>query len=255
MKKKIFLSIAASDSIGGAGIQADNRTASMLGLYPVNVVTAITAQNSLGVVMVEPVPMELVICQLDCILQDFKPDCVKIGFLPTSECIKEIALMLEKYKLSPIVLDPVLSPTRGSFDNSENLGKHLIESFAGITTLITPNLQELEKLNSETGDNIQSLFKATLIKGGHAGGNSSNDLLIVNDPLGSKREISYESVRIDTPNTHGSGCVLSSAIACYLGLGMSLEEAVSKAKDFLCSHLQANSQIRFGQGGYGPVIC
>lgn len=254
MNKKIFLSIAASDNIGGAGIQADNRTASSLGLYPVNVVTAITAQNSMGVVMMQPVSVNLLLSQFDCILQDLKPDCVKIGFLPSVECAREISILLKNHKLENIVVDPVLSPTRGSFDNDENIGKAIIQYFSDIACLFTPNLPELEKLNECGNKDVRDVFKAILVKGGHAGGENSNDLLIENSPDGSQKKSVFQSKRIHSSNTHGSGCVLSSAVACYLGMGQDLHEAVENAKRFINSLLIKNKDINFGQGGYGPII-
>lgn len=249
MTKKIFLSIAASDSIGGAGIQADNRTAVLLGFYPVNVVTAVTAQNSSGVSDIQEVSEKMLRAQFEAVMQDFKPDCVKIGLLPSSVCAKIVAELIGSHRLENVVLDPVLSATMGGKINSENIGKDIVNHFGNIVSLITPNLPESEKLTLELGAPLQSVFNNVLIKGGHSEKNTSDDLLITN-----YGELIFEGERIATKNTHGSGCVLSSAIACYLAENYRMTEAVKLAKQFVQSQLLKNRDVSFGQSGYGPVI-
>lgn len=247
------MSIAASDSIGGAGIQADNRTASLLGVYPVNVVTAVTAQNSSGVFLTQKVSPEMIVRQFECICEDFLPDCVKIGLLPSVETVDIIATLLVKYKLKNIVIDPVLQPTRGEFYSDYGIDSHIINKLSKTAVLITPNLPEFEVLNRAAGQDIRKIFHAVLVKGGHSVSDYCVDTLYLEDG-GTDKGIQFKEKRIDTQNSHGTGCVLSSAIACNLAMGYDLVTSVKNAKEFLHNHLIRNKELSFGKSNYGPAI-
>ena len=249
MYKKIFLSIAASDSIGGAGIQADNRTAVMLGLYPVNVITAVTAQNTFGISAIQKISGKLLAAQFDAVLKDFTPDSVKVGLLPSPEAAEIIADKIRQHKLRNVIVDPVLAPTKGGRISKKGMAKSIIENFADIATLITPNLPELKILEKEISQPLDSVFSNVLVKGGHSGGKSSDDRLLMHN-----EELLLFGDRLDTPNTHGSGCVLSSAIACFTTRATHISEAVDEAKRFVYRHLKENMELEFGRNNYGPVI-
>ena len=251
--KKIFLSIAATDSIGGAGIQADNRTALNFGLYPVNVVTAVTAQNSSGFEAIEPVSTDIIERQFRAVCDDLRPDCVKIGMLPDKESIEVVARLLGEYGLKNIVLDPVLAPTKGNISDREDLALDILEHFKTIVTLVTPNVSENFSFKLKT-PHPEEIFDAYLLKGGDSFGSECHDVLFYKN---SKREIKkayFSSLRVRTSNLHGTGCVLSSAIACCLALGMDLIKAVQAAKLYVTENLIKNSDVSFGKGLYGPVL-
>lgn len=250
MRKKIFLTIAGSDCIGGAGIQADIKTAERLGQYACCVVTAITAQNSAGVAGIYHVSKEILEAQLSAVFEDIRPDSVKIGMLPGMENICTVAAYLEKYKPNHIVLDPVISSTLNpeSIHGEESL-KVMVEQLFPLAEVVTPNVEELKILDETIGD-ISEYCNALLMKGGHNAGKTSTDTLFMAD----MESFSFSHDRIATTNTHGSGCVLSSAIACYLGDGMTLPEAVSEAKGFLHRALLEGKHRSFGKGEYGPSL-
>lgn len=252
---KTALSIAGSDSSGGAGIQADIKTMTANGVYAMTAVTALTAQNTTGVFDISEVSPEFLEKQLNAVFGDIFPNAVKIGMVSSAELIKVISENLKKYKAANIVADPVMVSTSGSklikTDAAETLAKEIFP----IATLITPNIPEAETLTGleiKTKEDMisaaKTLYKdygcSVLLKGGHSI-NDANDLLYSD---GGARW--FEGKRIKNPNTHGTGCTLSSAIASNLAKGYSLEESVKRAKDFISSAL--SSMLDLGQGS-GPI--
>ena len=250
-----ILIIAGSDSSGGAGIQADIKTVTMLGGYAMTAITAITAQNTLGVQAVEVLSPEMVVAQIDACLEDIGADAVKIGMLGSPDIAAAVAERLEALAV-PTVFDPVMVATSGSLLADEDT----IAAFArlmALATLVTPNLPELAALTGRSvpaGDDVIEAAAelaerhtcAVLAKGGHAEGQRIRDVLI--DPRG--RAALFEDGRIDTRHTHGTGCTLSSAIATLLGHGQPLEHAVRLARQFVREALE--NAPGFGAGA-GPM--
>lgn len=247
------LTIAGSDCSGGAGIQADIKTITAHKMYAMTAITALTAQNTTGVYGIEDVTAEFVGRQIDCIFKDIRPDAVKIGMVSNTKIIETIVEKLIQYKAENIVIDPVMISTSGSRLLGEEAMHVLITKLLPLAVVITPNIPEAEVLcgfsiKDET-DMIRAVQKisqilncAILIKGGHLI-NDANDLLLENGNL-----YWFSSERINTDNTHGTGCTLSSAIACNLAAGMSLVASVEKAKDYLTGALQAGLDIGKGSG-------
>lgn len=252
--KSVLLTIAGSDPFGGAGIQADLKTAERLGCYGCSVITALTAQNSHGVADIWPVGSEIVETQLLSLMEDIKPDAVKIGMIADAPTIRVVGNILKHYKVSNIVVDPVLTPTKGKSLIKESVIEALYEYIFPIATLITPNLPESKKLSDTVKKDVFHYNTAVLLKGGHSGSEIIEDILIINKNSSSLQEKKYSHARIPTINTHGSGCVLSSAIACGLAKGYSLEEAVEDGIRFITSALSSFIDIRLGSGGYGPTL-
>jgi hydroxymethylpyrimidine/phosphomethylpyrimidine kinase len=255
----IALTIAGSDSSGGAGIQADLKTFSALGVYGASAITALTAQNTQGVEAVLVVPPDFVARQIRVVARDLNVAAVKIGMLASSEVIEAVALALETLPGVPVVLDPVMVAASGDVLLDEDAIETLRTVLMPRATLITPNLPEAAKLlgTSEAKDE-RAMFgqaaslrrlgaKAVLIKGGHAEGGQAVDILI--DEAG---ELRLEAPRIETGNTHGTGCTLSSAIAAELAKGASLRDAVSNAKVYVTAAIAAADTLAIGQGR-GPV--
>ncbi len=257
---KRVLTIAGSDSGGGAGIQADLKTFSACGCYGMSVITALTAQNTCGVSAIHPVPPEFVRQQLDAVLSDIGVDAVKIGMLFSPELIETIATALVEYNVANIVLDPVMVAQSGDKllqdDAIEAISHHLIP----LADVLTPNLPEAEVLTGTSitsADDIkngaeslsQSGCRAVLIKGGHLTGQQSNDLLYLS---AEKHFIEVAGQRIETNNNHGTGCTLSSAITSMLAKGETIEQAVRQAKSYIQSAIKAGAQYRIGKG-HGPV--
>ncbi len=252
---KTALSIAGSDSSGGAGIQADIKAMTMNGVYAMTALTALTAQNTTGVRSIFEVTPDFLKEQLDSVFEDIYPDSVKIGMVASKELILTIAERLSFYKAKNIVVDPVMVATSGSSLIKTDAVKTLAESLLPLATLVTPNIPEAEILAGFEIKNQRDMERAALainaeysvavlLKGGHSI-NDANDLLSENGRLKW-----FYSKRIDNPNTHGTGCTLSSAIAANLAKGFSLEEAVGRAKEYLSSAL--SSMLDLGQG-HGPV--
>ncbi len=248
------LTIAGSDSGGGAGIQADLKTFSALHVYGASVITAITAQNTRTVSAVAAVSPDIIAAQIDAVLDDFEIGAIKIGMLFSADIIQTVAEHLKDYS-GPIVLDPVMVAKSGDAllkdDAIAALGKHLLSRAA----VVTPNLPELQCLapNCETpleqAEHLISLgARAVLIKGGHATGAMCEDILVMSDG----EALSVSAPRIQTKNTHGTGCTLSSAIAAGLAKGMSLEDAFRAAHDYLQKAIAAADTLDVG-GGHGPV--
>jgi hydroxymethylpyrimidine/phosphomethylpyrimidine kinase len=259
MMTPIALTIAGSDSGGGAGIQADLKTFSALGVYGASVVTALTAQNTKGVTAIHDVPAEFVRAQMDAVFSDLDVAAVKIGMVSQRTVIEAIAAGLERWRQSKIVLDPVMIATSGDKLLADDAIDVLKSALIPRALVITPNLPEAAALldapiaRNETemrdqGERLLALGpQAVLIKGGHGSGVESVDLLI--EPTAFVR---LAADRIATENTHGTGCTLSSAIAAGLAKGLPLTEAASAAKSYVTAALAAANRIRIGSG-HGPV--
>ncbi len=254
-KMKTALSIAGSDSSGGAGIQADIKTMTMNGVYAMSAITALTAQNTLGVRAILDSTPEFLKEQLDAVFEDIFPESVKIGMVSSSELIDVIVDRLKFYNAKNIVVDPVMVATSGSALIKTDAIKTLVEKLLPLAMLVTPNISEAEILSDMKIGNKEDMMKAAefievrygcsvLLKGGHSI-NDANDLLCENGRL-----VWFDGKRIDNPNTHGTGCTLSSAIASNLAKGFNLTESVKKAKDYISGALAAGLDL--GQGS-GPI--
>ncbi|MEL6113977.1 bifunctional hydroxymethylpyrimidine kinase/phosphomethylpyrimidine kinase [Photobacterium sp. SP02] len=262
----ITLTIAGSDSGGGAGIQADIKAISATGGYACSVITALTAQNTLGVSGIFPVSPAFVEQQLDAVFSDLDIRAVKIGMLSDAGIIQAVAKKLRQYQPEFIVLDPVMVATSGDLLLEEDAISTLKNELIPLATLITPNLPEAVTLTRSTGRHIDPSAlqhtnkewlieqlktissNAVLLKGGHWEQDTfSTDYLITNSDT-----ITISAKRIATRNTHGTGCTLSAAIASYLAQGCPLSEAVHKGKEYLTQALCHADQLRIGQG-HGPV--
>ncbi|WP_420149427.1 bifunctional hydroxymethylpyrimidine kinase/phosphomethylpyrimidine kinase [Spirosoma sp.] len=253
------LTIAGSDSGGGAGIQADLKTFSALGCYGMSVITALTAQNTKAVTGIMPVPPAFIVEQLKAVLSDIGVDAVKIGMLHSSEVIEQVAKTLVEFNVTTIVLDPVMVAKSGDKLLQDEAVHALKTYLLPITTLVTPNLPETSVLLGrpvETEAHMQQAAidlatlcpGAILVKGGHLTTAESTDLLYVSET----EQHQFSSIRIQTENSHGTGCTLSSAIAAGLAKKLSIVEAVRAAKDYLTGALQAGSVYQLGHG-HGPV--
>ncbi len=255
MKMKTALTIAGSDSSGGAGIQADIKTMIMNGVYAMSAITALTAQNTTGVRGILESTPDFLRQQLDAVFEDIYPDAVKIGMVSSSELIRVIGERLRYYGAKNVVVDPVMVTTSGSSLMKNDAVETLALELFPLATVITPNISEAQVLAGETiqskEDMIQAAKKigetyhcAILLKGGHSI-NDANDLLYEDGEF-----LWFEGKRIDNPNTHGTGCTLSSAIASNLAKGYSLAESVKRAKDYISGALEA--MLDLGQGS-GPM--
>ncbi|MGL5008170.1 MAG: bifunctional hydroxymethylpyrimidine kinase/phosphomethylpyrimidine kinase [Plesiomonas sp.] len=256
----VILTIAGSDSGGGAGIQADIKTISATGSYACSVITAITAQNTCGVQGVFPLSAQIVEQQLHSVLSDFKIQAVKIGMLHNADIIQTVAHILRQYQPPHIVLDPVMIATSGDTLLSHDAISILCQELLPLATLITPNLPEaavlfdvpiptyIEDISGLLPQLQPQLTTTTLLKGGHiANSPLSTDWLLM--PTAIHR---FDATRINTHHTHGTGCTLSAAIASFLAHGEPLERAVYLAKQYLTNALQAAHQWHLGHGK-GPV--
>ena len=247
------LTIAGSDSSGGAGIQADIKTMTANGVFAMSAVTALTAQNTTGVKDIMEVSPAFLKEQLDCVFTDIRPDAVKIGMVSSSELIRAIADKLKEYRAENIVVDPVLVATSGARLISEDAVETLKECLLPEADILTPNIPEAEVLSGMricteedmicAGQKISETYHlAVLVKGGHQL-NDANDLLC----QGGVCRWFYGK-RIDNPNTHGTGCTLSSAIASNLAKGFSMEESVERAKTYISGALGAMLDLGKGSG-------
>ncbi len=251
MKK--VLTIAGSDPSGGAGIQADLKTITAHGVYGMSVITALTVQNTTGVFGVLDIQPEFVAKQLDAIFTDIYPDAIKIGMVSNSDIIKIIVEKLKEYNAKNIVVDPVMVSTSGNRLLSSEAVEEVTRTLIPIADIITPNIheaQELTKINISNTSQMELAAKlisnmldgAVLIKGGHLQ-DSADDLLYNNG------NISWiKGERIDNPNTHGTGCTLSSAIACNLAHGHSIHQSVVNAKSYIIGALNSNLDLGKGSG-------
>lgn len=250
---KTALTIAGSDSGGGAGIQADIKTMTMNGVFATCAITALTAQNTLGVTGIMDVSAEFLAKELDAVFTDIPPDAVKIGMVSATSIIETIAEKLIEYKAKNIVLDPVMVATSGAKLISDDAIYALTEKLSPLATLITPNIPEAEVLADMKITSVEDMLSASkiisekyscavLCKGGHSL-NDSNDLLY---SAGNYKW--FNGKRIDNPNTHGTGCTLSSAIASNLAKGYDLETSIQRAKDYISGALNAMLDLGAGSG-------
>lgn len=263
MTQKIYhrvLTIAGSDSGGGAGIQADLKTIAANGCYGLSVITALTAQNTLGVYGIHPVPLDFVTAQMDAVLSDIGADAVKIGMLFSPELIRTVAQGLVRHGVRTIVLDPVMIAQSGDRLLQDEAIDALKTELIPLATIITPNTPEASALLgreiataeavSEAARELMTLGCANvLIKGGHLESGDSDDCLY----LGAEdRAVILRGKRIPTRNNHGTGCTLSSAIASGLAKGQTVETAVRQAKDYITQAIEGGAEYILGQG-HGPV--
>ncbi len=257
----IVLSIAGSDSSGGAGIQADIKTFSALGLYGATAITAITAQNTLGVFSQLHLDPKLVQEQICCVMDDLYPSVVKIGMLGNAEICHCVADALSKYNVT-IVLDPVMVSTSGHRLLSMEARDVIKEKLLPMSSIITPNIHEMKELTNMPISSVEEKENAAkhllnlgvryvLLKGGHEYGNSKTDLLFYfdSDKLVTK---TFSSETVVTKNTHGTGCTLSSAIASFIAKGFSIEESVAKAKQYVSDAISHGADVNIGNG-HGPM--
>ena len=246
-----ILVIAGSDSGGGAGIQADIKTITMLGGHAMTAITAITAQNTQGVSAVHPIPTEIVLAQIDAVIDDIGVDAVKIGMIGSPFTALHIAARLDRLENIPIVFDPVMFATSGA-TLADDPTIAAFGKLMDVATLTTPNLPELRRLTSEEDEvagALQLVSKhrcAVLIKGGHEEGDALADALIEEDNM-----TSWQGQRIDTTSTHGTGCTLASAIAFYLASGLALAEAVERARLFVRMAIHEAPGLGLGHGPLG----
>lgn len=252
MLKKV-LTIAGSDCSGGAGIQADLKTITVHKMYGMAVITALTAQNTVGISMIEQSSAAMVAAQIDSVFQDIVPDAIKIGMVADQEIIRIIKEKLLIHNAKNIVVDPVMVATSGADLIDQDAVACLGQELFGMASLITPNLFEAEKLSGMAIGDVASMKKAAqkifhdyhcpvLVKGGHLEG-AKIDVLYHQEGF----EL-FETAHVNNDNTHGTGCTLSSAIACNLAQGLSLKKAVAKSKQYLTGALEANLDLGHGSG-------
>jgi len=257
MDVKKILSIAGSDCSGGAGIQADLKTISAHGMYGMSVITSVTAQNTTGVYGVCDMEPDFVGRQIDCIFQDIRPDAVKVGMVSNADIIECIVNRIEKYKPEILVVDPVMVSTSGCMLLEDSALQMLTSRLIPLAALITPNIPEAQVLSGIRIQNEEDMVQAAciiyektgtavLIKGGHLTSQASDILYRV--PEDEPEEIWFHGNRIDNPNTHGTGCTLSSAIACQLAAGQNLETGVAQAKQYISNAIQAGLNLGTGSG-------
>jgi hydroxymethylpyrimidine/phosphomethylpyrimidine kinase len=258
MSIPIALTIAGSDSSAGAGIQADLKTFAALGVYGASVVTALTAQNTKGVFAIHDVPPDFIAAQMDAVFSDLEISAVKIGMLANAAAIGAVAAGLDRHRARNVVLDPVMVASTGA-DLLRADAMDALRKLIGCIGVFTPNLFEAAALLEVTmardeaemrvqAEKLRALgAEAVLIKGGHAGGKESIDLLV--DANGCER---FAAPRIATKNTHGTGCTLSSAIAAGLAKGLSLQDAVREAKAYVSAAIAAADGLDVGSG-HGPL--
>lgn len=258
-KYRVILSIAGSDSGGGAGIQADLKTISALGCFGTTAITALTVQNTLGVSGIHPIPVGFVKAQIKAVMDDLKPAAIKIGMVHSAELAIGIAEALSNYPSVPVIFDPVMVATSGdrliAADTVETLKEYLFP----IAALVTPNLDEagiLAGMEIKTiGDMKAAATRimeydchAVLIKGGHLTGLNLFDVYLDKDG----HERIYRSTAIDTINTHGTGCSLSSAIASLIALGHDLDTSIANSKTYIQNAIEHGKDVKTG-GGHGPL--
>ncbi len=257
---KIALTIAGSDSGGGAGIQADLKTFSALGVYGMSVLTSITAQNTLGVQGVHDLPPDFVGLQIDSVMQDIGTDAVKTGMLSNTQIIKIVSEKVKKYKVKNLVIDPVMIAKGGDRLLKEDAVESLKQDLVPLANVVTPNFSEAEVLSGLKIGNLSDMKEAArkifrlgaqnvLIKGGHLSSDEAIDVLYNGRTF---RE--FRAERIITKNTHGTGCTLSSAIAAELAKGKEVEEAVNTAKRYITLAIQNSLEIGHGHGPLNHLV-
>ena len=255
----IAMTIAGSDSSGGAGIQADLKTFSAMGVYGASTLTALTAQNTCSVSAIHEVPADFVTQQLVAVLSDLNVGAIKIGMLASVAIIEAIGAVLREHPAIPVVLDPVMVAKSGDALLHRDAIHALREVLFPLATLITPNIPEAAMLNGTVDATSEALMEQqaralgtfgcsrVLLKGGHLGTTDSTDLLLLDNTVHR-----YSYPRLQTPNTHGTGCTLSSAIAAGLAKGETLQAAVATAEDYIHSAIACSDQLDVGHG-HGPV--
>lgn len=261
MKYNIVLTVAGSDSGGGAGIQADIKTISACGCYAASAITAITVQNTLGVKAVHPIPVDVIGQQIEAVIEDIGVDAVKIGMLHSAEVVEGVTRTLTKFHVKNIVLDPVMVSTSGHRLIEESAINTLVEKLVPLARVITPNIPEAEILlggvklehQSELPEAAERLAQKTgtsvLLKAGHL---TEDKLVDIFYDIENKCVYELPSVRVHTKNTHGTGCTMSSAFASFLAKGFSLQEAAAEAKKYINNAIVAGADYEIGHG-FGPV--
>ncbi len=259
-KYRRVLTIAGSDSGGGAGIQADLKTFAANGCYGFSVLTALTAQNTQGVTAIHAVPANFVEAQMDAVLTDIGADAIKIGMLFSVELIEVVAHRLKKHGASNVVLDPVMVAQSGDKLLQDNAIAAIKEHLIPLADIITPNVPEAEVFLGRKIDDTSCMAEAArdlarfgcqsvLVKGGHLAENCSTDFLYMTPK---NRLIEYTAEQVDTINNHGTGCTLSSAIAAQLAHGYDIQTSVGKAKDYITAAIKTGAHYVLGKGN-GPV--
>lgn len=261
MKKyPCILSIAGSDCSGGAGIQADLKTISALGGYAATAITAITVQNTTGVRAIHAVPPLYVRGQIEVVMEDIRPEAVKIGMINDVEIVKVIADCLRRYRPRFVVFDPVMVSTSGHKLIENSAISALTRELMPLSSLITPNLNEAEVLTGHPINKVEEMraaapellkfgCEAVLLKGGHLEGGKMCDVLQM---TGEDEPHLFVSDKIESKNTHGTGCTLSSAIATFLALGYDMPQAVERAKAYVTGGINAGKDVHIGEG-HGPL--
>lgn len=253
------LTIAGSDSGGGAGIQADLKTFSALGCFGTSVITAVTAQNTMGVRSIHGIPAEIIKDQLQAVLEDIAPVAIKIGMINRAEVVQVIESELKAYHHIPVILDPVMVATSGHRLIETDTINQLIEKLFPVVTLVTPNIDEAVILSGQEINNLDDMIaagrkiieksaKAVLVKGGHLAGPVIYDVFLE----GNNAPVVLESNFIQSKNLHGTGCTLSSAIAAEMAKGNNLLAAVKNAKNYISQALQFGNGVETGKGN-GPL--
>lgn len=255
----IVLSIAGSDSGGGAGIQADLKTISALGCFGTTAITALTAQNTLGITDIHPIPVDFVKVQINAVMDDLKPSAIKIGMVHSAELAVGIAEVLSKYPDVPIIFDPVMVATSGDRLIAGDIVETLKEHLFPVAELLTPNMDEAAVL---AGIEIRTLSdmrvaalrimrygcNSVLIKGGHLKGPDLFDVYLDKED----NERIYRSSAVDTINTHGTGCSLSSAIASFIALGNDINTSITNSKNYIQNAIEQGRNVKTGSG-HGPI--
>lgn len=260
------LTIAGSDSGGGAGIQADLKTFAALGCFGMSAIAAITAQNTCGVRAIHPVPGPILAAQIDAVLDDIGADAIKIGMMGTAHTVQVVAQCLRQHPHIPVVLDPVMVATSGDRLIEAETAQAIVQQLFPLAALITPNLDEaawlteqpiatVEHMHSAAQQLLSMGARAVLLKGGHLAGHTVTDLLL---SAATQTPQLLQSPRIATRNGHGTGCTLSSAIAAHLACGLELEQAVQAGRTFILEAIAAGADVVTGAGsgplnhGWGP---
>lgn len=258
-KLKKILTIAGSDSGGGAGMQADLKTFTALGVFGMSAITAVTAQNTVGVQGVYELSSSFVATQIDSVMDDIGADVIKIGMLANKEIINTVAKRIQKYNIKIVVLDPVMVAKSGDYLLQQDSRDALIQKLIPLSFVITPNLHEAKAISGIEIKNIGQMKKAAqiifdmgaknvVVKGGHL----SQAKKAVDILFDGKTFHEFTSVRFNTPNTHGTGCTFASAVAAELAKGQNIFTAVERAKDYVAKALQINKNVKIGHG-HGPV--
>ena len=256
MKIPVSLTIAGSDSGGGAGIQADLKTFSALGTFGCSVITAVTAQNTTGVYGIHEIPLDIIESQIDAVLNDLNPNVIKTGMLASIEVIKLISEKIKSSKTKNIVVDPVMIAKGGDKLIQDNAIGHLISELLPLSTVVTPNIPEAEVLSHMSISNTQDIESAAkiihkmgpdfvVIKGGHSNDSKSNDII-----FDGQKFTTLEANRILTTNTHGTGCTYASAIAAGLAKNYSVEKSVKEAKNYVTEAIKNEPGLG---NGHGPL--